>query len=469
MPESSDNELLRRYAETRAEEAFAEVVRRHVNLVYSAALRQTGGNAHTAQDVTQAVFAEMARQAGKLARHPALSGWLYTATRHFASHEARAGSRRARREQEAHVMQELSRPDGPEVDWQRLAPVLDDAMHELNEVDRHAVLLRFFEGRDLRAVGASLGLGENAARMRVDRALDKLRRLLERRGVRSTSAALAAALAAQTVTAAPAAVVTQILAGALVSTATGFSTLTLLKLMASTKIKLAVATLIAAGAVAPAVHLNGQLNRLREENRELSAKLDGIRARPVSETPPNEANNGDAEHRELLRLRGEVGQLRQQIGVLEENRKRLMAGMADSRPERPAPNSDEALRAQGNMRMSNASQWTIALLMFASENNDRLPDSLERVTNYLGGKLPGVSDGSINDHYELMYKGSLKDLASAPGTIILREKEATPKPGGGLLRTYSFADGHTEIHAADDGDFSAWEAQHTFKPTQPAQ
>src|SRR5580704_2989440 len=104
MMMSEDAQLLRRYSAERSEAAFAELVRRHVDLVYSAALRLVNGDAHSAQDVTQQVFTELARRAKPLARHPALIGWLYTTTRRMASRVIRSDQRRAARERTAHTM-----------------------------------------------------------------------------------------------------------------------------------------------------------------------------------------------------------------------------------------------------------------------------------------------------------------------------------------------------------------------------
>ena len=150
---SEDAQLLRRYATDRSEAALAELIRRHVDLVYSAALRQVNGDAHGAQDVTQLVFSELARQAKPLSCHPALTGWLYTTTRQMACHAIRSAQRRIAREQMAHTMNELLRQPAAEPDWEHLRPVLDDAMHELNQADRVAVLLRFFKNKSLREVG----------------------------------------------------------------------------------------------------------------------------------------------------------------------------------------------------------------------------------------------------------------------------------------------------------------------------
>lgn len=196
-----DAELLQRYAGERSESAFTEFVRRHVDLVFSAALRQTHGDAHRAEDIAQAVFTEAARQAAGLARHPAVVGWLYTTTRRIAGHEWRAGQRRSHREHEAEAMNQLLNEAGTSPDWEQLKPVLDEAMHDLSEADREAVLLRYFERRPLAEVGAKLGVSENAARMRVERALERLQGHLVRRGVSSATGALVALLTGHAVVA----------------------------------------------------------------------------------------------------------------------------------------------------------------------------------------------------------------------------------------------------------------------------
>ena len=200
---NDSRELLRRYVAERSEPAFTELVQRHIDLVYSAALRQVGGEAPAAQDVTQAVFTDLARKAARLTRHTSLTGWLYTSTRYLAAKARRAEQRRRAREQHAHTMNQLLQSTGPDPAWDELRPVLDDVMHELSAADREAVLLRFFERRPLAEIGTRLGLSENAARMRVDRALDKLRAALAKRGVTSTATALAAVLADEAVSAAP--------------------------------------------------------------------------------------------------------------------------------------------------------------------------------------------------------------------------------------------------------------------------
>jgi RNA polymerase sigma factor (sigma-70 family) len=201
---NEDAELLRRYAAENTESDFAEFVRRHVDFVFACALRRVGGDAHFAEDVAQQVFIAAARDAKKLAAHPVPTGWLFTATRNVAAQLVRTERRRQRREQEAGAMDLNERANHPGADWEQLRPVIDEALDALSEADREAVLLRFFEGKTFPEIGARLRLAENAARMRVERALDKLNAVLGQRGVSSTAAALTIALAGQTTAAAPA-------------------------------------------------------------------------------------------------------------------------------------------------------------------------------------------------------------------------------------------------------------------------
>lgn len=207
---ASDSELLQQFVRDGSESAFTELVRRHVDLVFSAALRQVGPDPQTAEEVAQTVFTDLARKARQLGPHPTLTGWLYTSTRLAAAQHRRTESRRLARENAAHSMSQLLSSEAPEPDWNQLRSVLDEAMHDLNEADREAVLLRFFEKRPLAEIGARLGLSENTARMRVERALDKLHAALAKRGITSTAAALSLALSAHAVTAAPAGMVERI-------------------------------------------------------------------------------------------------------------------------------------------------------------------------------------------------------------------------------------------------------------------
>ena len=234
-------ELLRRYVFERSETAFAELVRQHVGLVYSAALRQTNGDAHLAEDITQEVFTDLARKAPRLVRHSSLAGWLYTSTRYAAATFRRAELRRRAREQEAHAMNQILQSAGTDPAWEQLRPILDEAMHELKATDREAVLLRFFERLPLAEVGERLGVSENTARMRISRALERLRGAVADRGATSTAGALELALGSQVAVAVPAHLAGSVSAAALAAAgATSVLAAALARLLISTKVKLLV-------------------------------------------------------------------------------------------------------------------------------------------------------------------------------------------------------------------------------------
>src|ERR1700719_387408 len=216
-----DTQLLRRYLDDRSEEAFAELISRHVNLVYFAALRRVGGDRHLADDVTQRVFADLARKAPSLKTRAVLTGWLYTSTRFAAAQAIRTERRRRTHEQEAHILNELQA--APEPGWDQLRPIIDEVMDELNEPDREVVLLRFFENLSLTEIGTKFSLSPDAARMRIDRALDKLRGLLSKRGIASTSVVWPQILPSQSGAAARTGLVARIVAARLRPAVAGIS------------------------------------------------------------------------------------------------------------------------------------------------------------------------------------------------------------------------------------------------------
>ncbi|HXB02969.1 MAG TPA: sigma-70 family RNA polymerase sigma factor [Opitutaceae bacterium] len=245
MDQIDDAELLRRYAEDHSEEAFIELVRRHLALVYRSALRQANGDTHRAEDVAQAVFTQLARKARSLARHPRLAGWLYTTTHFTTSVILRSERRRQMREREAHFMQNISCESSPSDGWDRVSPVLDEVMRELGRADREAILLHFLEGRTFADVGARLSLREDAVRMRVSRALEKLRAALARRGVTSTTAALTVMLANESAIAAPASLMAS--AAGIASAFAGSSAapaVSLLQLMNTSKLAIGIAATV---------------------------------------------------------------------------------------------------------------------------------------------------------------------------------------------------------------------------------
>ena len=305
---SNDIELLRRYVFERSESAFADLVQQHIALVYSAALRQTNGDAPLAQDVTQVVFTDLARKAARLVRHTSLTGWLYTSTRYAAAGLRRAEQRRSAREQEAYAMNQLLQSAGTDPAWDQLRPVLDEAMHDLKADDREAVLLRYFERLPLAAVGERLGVTENTARMRVDRALDKLRGALVKRGVTSTAGALAVILTGQAAGAAPAGLAAAV-SGNAVAAAGAASALSVLlaRFLISTKLKLVAGT-AALVAISIPVVWHGDSSSQREAalppSVELASTVSAAQANAASptDTPVASADSTAITNASVLRL-----------------------------------------------------------------------------------------------------------------------------------------------------------------------
>src|SRR3984957_2861365 len=242
---NDDLTLLREFVRNNSEVAFAALVARHVNLVYSVALRQVG-DAHLAEEITQAVFIILARKADSLGDKTILPGWLCRTARYASANALTVQRRRQRREQEAFMQSILNEAEPMhEETWNQIAPLLDGAMEKLGQKDHDALVLRFFENKNFAEVSVALGASEDAAKMRVNRALEKLRKFFTKRGVSSTTAIIAGTISANSVQAAPVALVKSVTAVAIAKgAAASGSTLTLikgaLKIMAWTKMKTAV-------------------------------------------------------------------------------------------------------------------------------------------------------------------------------------------------------------------------------------
>ena len=258
-----DMDLVRQYARSGSEEAFATLVSRHVNMVYSLALRQVR-DTHVAEEVTQTVFVILARKARSLNPKTVVPGWLCRTARFVSAKSLTMQRRREHREQEAY-MQSQSGYQESEV-WADIEPLLDAAMAQLGGKDHDAVVLRFFEGRDFKDVGAALGTTEASAKMRVSRALGKLRKFFSKRGLTFSAAMISGAVSAHSVQAAPVALAGSVTLAAIQGTTITTSTLTLVKttltLMAWTKLKTAavisIVALMAVGTATAIVHHAGE-------------------------------------------------------------------------------------------------------------------------------------------------------------------------------------------------------------------
>jgi RNA polymerase sigma factor (sigma-70 family) len=330
MQKLDDMALVREFATRNSEAAFETLVARHVNLVHSAALRQVR-NPQLAQEITQAVFIILARKAASLPDGTFLIGWLFKTTRYAASAELRAATRRKRREQEAHMESLISEtPD--ESAWLHIAPLLDEALTKLNETDRRAVLLRYFDGQTLAEVGATLALNEDAARKRITRGLDKLRKFFMKRGVTLSTAALGGTMAANSVQAAPVGLAVTISATTVKGAAAAASVTALvngtIKTIFMTTFQKALIAVTLVAAVGAGIYearetstLRSQVESLRQQqapltdqNQQLTRERDDATRQLAALRQENERLNRNTG--EVLRLRGEVARLRRAQPIL---------------------------------------------------------------------------------------------------------------------------------------------------------
>ncbi len=323
---TSDLDLLRQFAHENSQDAFAEIVRRHLNLVYSAALRQVR-SPQLAEEIAQFVFADLARNAGKLKSDTILTAWLYAIARRTAIDVIRKESRRQLREQIAVEMNDMNATAN---DWTQIEPLLDDAMAALDETDRAAILLRYFENKNLREVGENLKISDDAAQKRVSRAVEKLREFFSKQKVTIGAGGLVVLISANAVQSAPVGLALTIANASLAAAGT---TLTVMKMATMTKLKLAFGTIVVAGAVTAffvqqqnQTKLHGENESLQQQIAQLQAENAGLSNRIAT---IGEANQLPAEQfDELLKLRGEVGVLRRRLDELAEKNRALPAVVA---------------------------------------------------------------------------------------------------------------------------------------------
>ncbi len=359
-PSRAAQELLAEYVATKSEAAFREVVNRYLNLVYSTAVRLVNGDSHLAEDVTQRVFADLAKMADALSTNVMLGGWLHRHTCYLASKTMRAERRRRAREEQA-VHMNASNPSEPEPNFAAIAPILDEAINKLGTEERQAIVLRYFEEKDFQSVGQALGSSEEAARKRVHRALEKLRALLGRRGVTLSAASLAAALEAQAVAVAPAGIAMGITTAALATASTGGGTaLTTLYLMSMTKFQGGGIVAITVALSIPLAMQHQAKTKLRQENEALrieaqqveTLREDNLRLSNLlaAASRPAPAASNPEQMRELMRLRGEVGVLKktasQAEAVVEAGRQSPLSGLTAN------PEMSKVIRDQQKVGMS---------------------------------------------------------------------------------------------------------------------
>jgi len=320
-----DAELLRAYAETRSETAFAEFVERRIGFVYATALRTLAGNAHTAQDVTQKVFVLVANKSAALARHERLAGWLHTTTCNLSLKLVREACRRDAREQEAARMSEIEQSATAEIavaDAAKLRPMLDEALGALREGEREAVLLRYFEGMAFAGIGVKLKMSDEAARKCVARAVEKMRAAFAKRGVTSSASALGALMTAEAAQTAPSGLAASVSTGAMAAggaaavagMSAGAIASAFLSFMSSTKITTAAvaALLVAAGGIYYGVQneraASAALARARHENVTLAAQLRALEKQNAAASAAAAKPDPVAAGRALLAEHPEIGE-----------------------------------------------------------------------------------------------------------------------------------------------------------------
>ena len=478
--DATDHDLLRQFNAHRSEDAFRQLVNRHVGMVFSVASRVTGDR-HLAEEISQTTFATFAQRAGSLHEDDVIAGWLYHTARHLAWRVVRSEQRRRQREQIAATMN--TDEPGPSV----VAEHLESAMDQLPPADRDALVLRFFEDRNLRDVGHELGLTEDAARMRVNRALEKLRGVFGKLGLTASVTRLAATLPTSATVAAPAGLGTSITTAVLSGTAVAAATTAILTQTTATtmnlfNLKTAAAILGVAAVTGTTTYLvqERQAERLRVDYRALNAgqaKLtkDSQDARDTIRLRDEQIEQLLKNVSELPRLRGEVDRLNRLLAEADRMRiqnDQLKLSLATLQKQAQAQTSDEEIdklaraiaeeRAAGILRMNDMRTLGLAWVMHADTNQGWAPDGrqfAELVQDH-SGKLKELQP----DNVEIVFQGRLKELPEDAWRriIVLKQSDfTTATDGQKIMRAYGFADGHSEIHAASSlQELTAWENEH---------
>jgi len=405
-------ELLAQYITDGSEAAFRELVSRYVDLVYSAAIRLVNGDPHSAEDITQTVFADLARLANGLKGGVMLGGWLHRHTCFVASNVLRKERRRVERERQAVEMN--TNEDHSTANLASVAPVLDEAVNELSAEDRSAILLRFFEQKDYRSVGQALGSNEEAARKRVDRALEKLHGLLTTRGVTLSGASLATLLTAQATSAAPAGLALTVSSAALASAAAGAgTTLTAIKIMTMTKLKVGIVTAaVVAGVAIPyaiqhranqkAADLSSSLQEQTELADKLGAENDQLNRLVAEQKAAIATNAQNNPSLELLRLRGEVARLRHEVAHerARTNGPSILSGI------KADPGMWKVIRDQQKVGMTAIYKDFARKLELTPEQSEQLGDILaDNIMENIDNVTAALRDNLTGEQMEPIFAG----------------------------------------------------------------
>jgi RNA polymerase sigma factor (sigma-70 family) len=436
MTDTPDASLLEEFAREKSETAFAVLVERHINLVHSVALRHTANPQH-AQDITQAVFIILARKATALNRKTVLPGWLYHTARLTAANFQRAESSRVRREQEI-FMQSSLQESTPDALWVELSPLLDEAMSRLGARDRDALLLRYFQNKSLSEVGAVLGLEERTAQKRVARAIEKLRKVFAQRGVTLSGAAIAGAVSASSIQAAPAGLAVIISAAPLSGTTiTTAAVMAVTKAIAMTTFQKALITAALVATVGTGIFEAHQAAQLREQNKSLAQQIaqlqinnDGLLNRLTEAS--DSAKLSDKEINELLKLRSEVGLLRQQTNKFGKR----LASKADQVKNLQTSEENVSIQEQEKRvavaKMNDADNYTLGIIMYAHDNQGQIATNFEQIASYLTNST-SVPTGT--NSFELVYHGSLDELTDPKSVILIQESQAMQTSSGRWVKT----------------------------------
>jgi RNA polymerase sigma factor (sigma-70 family) len=323
VTDQTDSLLLKAYVERRLEAAFNELVHRHVDLVYSAAIRMVR-DPHLAEDVTQGAFIALARQASELVERATLAGWLHRTAQNIAAQTVRTTERRRAREQEAFAMSERI-STSPDVGWEQIELHLDAALGELSDADRDAVVLRYFHKKSAAEIATILGVSDDAAQKRVSRAVEKLREVFAKNKITIGAGSLGILISANAVQAAPVGLATKILAATSGLTVTAGITMI-------QKLLIAGFAAVAIGGGIYSFHLQKQVAALQERQTSLNQQIvqmsqerDDAKSQLAAAQRENEQRQNNQD--ELLRLRGETGVLRRQLDEAAKNNRALPAAV----------------------------------------------------------------------------------------------------------------------------------------------